>query len=164
MASCGPKGIAFLKGEAKTSVRKVAAEPAAAPTPTAAPPVAPPAAPPAKASYEVKVDGAVYQVDIDGDQVSVAGNPVQVGISKGKTNTSSSKDPIKLKSQASGWVKRIEAEPGQKLEEGDSILILESHMMEMTVKAPQDCTLSDLRVHAGEKIKAGQVLAILQAS
>lgn len=163
VASCGPKGIAFLKGEAKTSVRKVAAEPAAAPTPTEAPPVATPAAPPAKASYEVNVDGAVYQVDIDGDQVSVAGNPVQVGISNGKT-TASTKDPIKLKSQAAGWVKSLCAEPGKKLEEGDSILILESHMMEMTVKAPQDCTLSDLRVHAGEKIKAGQVLAILQAS
>nr|MDA3874679.1 hypothetical protein [Kiritimatiellia bacterium] len=134
-------------------------EPATPPPP--APAAAPPSAPPAKASYEVNVDGAVYQVDIDGDQVSVAGNPVQVGISKGNTNASTAKDPIKLKSQASGWVQSLCAEPGQKLEEGDAILILESLMMEMTVKAPGDCTLSDLRVHAGEKIKAGQVLAIL---
>ena len=160
VASCGAKGISFLKGEAKTAVRKNVPEPvapAAAPAPAA--PTAPP--PPAKGRYDVKVDGHVYEVEIDGARVKVGGKYIDVEMDTGNKKHGLP-EAVKLLCQADGLVYQIKASPGEILKPGDTILILESLKMEMAVKSPEHCILSELRVREDDKVKSGQVLAVLK--
>jgi pyruvate carboxylase subunit B len=160
VASCGAKGISFLKGEAKTAVRKNVPEPvatAAAPSPAA--PTAPP--PPAKGRYDVKVDGHVYEVEIDGARVKVGGKYIDVEMDTGNKKHGLP-EAVKLLCQADGLVYQIKASPGEILKPGDTILILESLKMEMAVKSPEHCILSELRVREDDKVKSGQVLAVLK--
>lgn len=161
VASCGAKGITFLKGEAKTAVRKNVPEPAAAPAAPA--PAAVPAStpPPAKARYDVKVDGHVYEVEIDGGRVKVGGQYIDVEIDNGNKKGGLA-EAVKLLCQADGLVYQIKASPGEILKPGDTILILESLKMEMAVKSPEHCILSELRVREDDKVKSGQVLAVLK--
>jgi pyruvate carboxylase subunit B len=159
VASCGAKGIAFLKGDAKTAVRKIEKEPE---TPPAPPP--PPPAPPAeeKGSYDVRVDGTVYHVELDGGHVTVGGEEVFVETLNADMPGKPRKDPIRLLCQADGLVYQIKVDEDDELKAGDTILILESLKMEMTVKSPRDGVLTELNVRPGDTVRAGQVLAVVK--
>ncbi|MGA0333005.1 MAG: biotin/lipoyl-containing protein [Kiritimatiellia bacterium] len=162
VASCGLKGVAFLKGEAKTAVRKV--EPKVEPAPAAAAPApsAPaPAAPAEQGHYEVKVDGYVYQVDIDQGRVKIGNQYLDVELHQEK-QTPGLQEAVKLMCQADGLVYQLKASPGQILRPGDTIMILESLKMEMAVKSPEHCILSELRVRESDRVTSGQVLAVLK--
>lgn len=158
VASCGPKGITFLKGEATTAVRKIEPEPATPPAPPA-PPSPPP--PETTGSYEVRVDGTVYEVEIDDGRVFVGGEEVFVETLNGELPGSDKKEPMRLLCQADGLVYQIKADPGDKLKAGDPILVLESLKMEMAVKSPRDGVLTEVSVRQGDNVRAGQVLAIV---
>lgn len=159
VASCGAKGIAFLKGEAKTAVRKIEKKPE---TPPAPPPPPPPPPPAEKGSYDVRVDGTVYHVEIDGGTVTVGGEEVIVETLNADMPGKPSKDPIRLLCQADGLVYQIKVDEDDDLKAGDTIMILESLKMEMTVKSPRDGKLIDLNVRQGDTVRAGQVLAVVK--
>ncbi|MDF3127995.1 biotin attachment protein [Kiritimatiellaeota bacterium B1221] len=158
VASCGAKGIAFLKGDAKTAVRKV--EPKVETPPAPATP-APVVAPAAKGRYDVKVDGHSYQVEIIDGRVKVGGQYIEVELDEGRQGEGL-QEAVKLMCQADGLVYQIKASPGEILKPGDTIMILESLKMEMAVKSPEHCILSELRVRVDDKVKSGQVLAVLK--
>ncbi|WP_025898252.1 acetyl-CoA carboxylase biotin carboxyl carrier protein subunit [Sneathiella glossodoripedis] len=69
---------------------------------------------------------------------------------------------IDIESEIAGKVWKIETEIGQKLEEDDSILILESMKMEIPVDAPEDGTLIEILVKEGDPVNEGQVVARLE--
>ncbi|MDO9379914.1 MAG: biotin/lipoyl-binding carrier protein [Nocardioidaceae bacterium] len=56
---------------------------------------------------------------------------------------------------------KIVAEEGQALTAGDTVVILESMKMEIPVLAEQDGTVTDVRVHEGDVVQEGDVLAVL---
>jgi len=161
-ASCGAKGITFLKGEATTAVRKIepTPEPAAAPPPAPATD-APPPAPAEKGRYDVKVDGHLYQVEINQGRVKIGSQYLEVELNDG-TQKSGLQEAVKLMCQADGLVYQLKANPGQILKPGDTIMVLESLKMEMAVKSPEHCILSEVRVREGDKVSSGQVLAVLK--
>jgi pyruvate carboxylase subunit B len=160
VASCGAKGVTFLKGEAKTAVRKI--EPKIeAPAPTPVPAAPPVTAPAQKGRYEVRVDGHLYEVDIDGTRVKVGGEYIDVEVNDGQKGKGL-QEPVKLMCQADGLVYQLKASPGQILKPGDTIMVLESLKMEMAVKSPEHCILSEVRVREDDKVKSGQVLAVLK--
>jgi acetyl-CoA carboxylase biotin carboxyl carrier protein len=57
---------------------------------------------------------------------------------------------------------RVVAEEGDRLAVGDTVLILESMKMEIPVLAEQAGTLAELRVHEGDVVQEGDILAVLQ--
>ena len=69
---------------------------------------------------------------------------------------------VEVKSVVTGSVWKIEAKVGQKLEPGDSIMILESMKMEHVIRAPADGEVIRIDCTAGAVIDAGQVLAVLK--
>lgn len=69
---------------------------------------------------------------------------------------------IKVKSEISGKVWQIEAEVGQKLEEEDPIVILESMKMEIPVMAPAAGTLKEILVAEGDSVAEDQVVAVME--
>jgi acetyl-CoA carboxylase biotin carboxyl carrier protein len=68
---------------------------------------------------------------------------------------------IKIKTEVTGSVWKIEAQAGQKLAAGDTIMILESMKMEIPVIAEDGGTLAELHVAEGESVDEGQVVATL---
>lgn len=66
---------------------------------------------------------------------------------------------IDVKSEITGNVWKIEATPGQTVEEDEPILILESMKMEIPVSSPESGVLKEVLVKEGDVITEGTVVA-----
>lgn len=69
---------------------------------------------------------------------------------------------VEVKSEITGKVWKIETKPGDRIEEDDPILILESMKMEIPVCAPMDCKLVELLVAEEDAVSEGQVVALVE--
>ncbi|MBX3447259.1 MAG: acetyl-CoA carboxylase biotin carboxyl carrier protein subunit [Parvibaculaceae bacterium] len=67
-----------------------------------------------------------------------------------------------VKSEIAGKVWKIEARPGDRIDEDDPILILESMKMEIPVAAPFDCVLVELLVAEEDAVAEGQPVALVE--
>ena len=57
---------------------------------------------------------------------------------------------------------KIEVSVGDRVEEGDSVVILESMKMEMPVEAEDEGTVSEIRVEEGQAVNEGDTLVVLE--
>lgn len=167
VASCGAKGVAFLKGEAKTMVRKKEVKADAPPAPAASAAAAAPAAGPVTSGhYSVEIEGKTFQVSIDGNVTRVDGEEVSIHLETADTAQDPSKaisgPRIEIQAQIAGTVYLVKAKPGARVKTGDPVIILEAMKMEVPLKAPQDGTVEEILVRIGDPVKAGQVIAILK--
>ena len=69
---------------------------------------------------------------------------------------------IKVQSEITGKVWAIEASVGDRLEEEDTIIVLESMKMEIPVVAPREGSLKEILVAEGDTITEGQDVAIME--
>jgi len=69
---------------------------------------------------------------------------------------------LELKSDVTGSVWKIVTAAGQKLEPGETVLILESMKMEIPLIAEDGGTLVEILVTEGTAVAEGQVLAVVQ--
>ncbi len=69
----------------------------------------------------------------------------------------------RVKSEITGKVWQIEASIGQKLDEEDPIIILESMKMEIPIVAPIDGVLKEVLVEEGDAVQEGQDVAVMEA-
>ena len=63
-----------------------------------------------------------------------------------------------LKAPMPGLVVRVEVEPGQKVVEGQGVVVLEAMKMENELRAPAAATVAVVRVVAGAAVEKGDVL------
>ncbi|TCK26018.1 acetyl/propionyl/methylcrotonyl-CoA carboxylase subunit alpha [Pseudonocardia endophytica] len=61
-----------------------------------------------------------------------------------------------------GTVVRVLGDPGQQVEVGQPLVVLEAMKMEHTVVAPGNGVLGEVRVAAGDQVDTGQVLAVVE--
>ena len=61
-----------------------------------------------------------------------------------------------------GTVWKVECEVGQEIEEGDTVVTLESMKMEMPVDAEDNGRVSEIRCSEGQAVKEGDVLVVLE--
>jgi acetyl-CoA carboxylase biotin carboxyl carrier protein len=61
-----------------------------------------------------------------------------------------------------GTVWKIECEIGQEVEEGDTVVILESMKMEMPVEAEDDGKVKEIKCNEGQSVSEGDVLVVLE--
>jgi acetyl-CoA carboxylase biotin carboxyl carrier protein len=66
-----------------------------------------------------------------------------------------------IEAHITGTVWKIEVEVGDAVEEGDTVVILESMKMEMPVEAEEDGTVREIRVQEGESVSEGDTLIVL---
>ncbi len=66
-----------------------------------------------------------------------------------------------IKAHITGTVWKIEVKPGDPVEEGGTVVILESMKMEMPVEAEEAGTVSSIEVAEGQAVTEGQILVIL---
>ena len=67
-----------------------------------------------------------------------------------------------VEAHITGTVWKIECEVGQEVEEGDTLVILESMKMEIPVEAPVAGIVSDVRVKPEDQVQEGDVLAVIE--
>ena len=70
---------------------------------------------------------------------------------------------VRVQSEITGKVWAIEAKVGDKLDEEDTIVVLESMKMEIPVVAPAAGTLKELLVAEGDAVAEGQDVAIMES-
>ena len=69
----------------------------------------------------------------------------------------------KVLSELSGTVWKIEAAVGDRVAEGDTLILLESMKMEIPVSAPCDGMVSSIRVNEQQAVVEGETLAVISS-
>ncbi|TWU42507.1 biotin/lipoyl-containing protein [Novipirellula artificiosorum] len=173
-ATCKEKGIRYLHGKAEVGVRKI--DKGAPPVAQSAQSTASEDASSAKqgpSEYTVTINGEDFFMAFEGDMVTVDGKVYRVALrpEEGKGNeggakiepsTASEANRTQVIAQMPGVVFKVIVGPGDKVREGDPILILEAMKMEMEVSSPVNGTIAEIRFHVGDKVATGQVLATIQ--
>ena len=67
-----------------------------------------------------------------------------------------------IEAHITGTVWKIEVTVGDTVEEGDTVVILESMKMEMPVEAEDDGTVKEIRCEAGQAVSEGDTLVVLE--
>ena len=67
-----------------------------------------------------------------------------------------------VEAHITGTVWKIEVEVGDSVEEGDTVVILESMKMEMPVEAEDPGVVKEIRVSEGESVSEGDTLVVLE--
>jgi len=70
---------------------------------------------------------------------------------------------IDVKSEISGSVWKILLQPGDRVQEEEPIMILESMKMEIPVMAPDAGTLREIAVKEGDAVAEGSLVAVIEA-
>ncbi len=149
-AACQEKGITFLKGEAEVNVRKISDMKEEGSSTMGS------------GNYTVVVDGQKFSV-----QVAEGDADIQVTAVNGESAETSAPaattggDEISIKALLPGNVWKLVANPGQSVQEGDVIMILESMKMEIDVVAPKGGVIKSINVATNDKVVEGQVVAVL---
>jgi oxaloacetate decarboxylase alpha subunit len=136
-------GMKFLKNRGNPDAFEPAptgAKPSAAPAPAAGSPT--PAGGPE--AYTVKVNGQAFEVEVapSGAVTSIA--PAAASADKGEGEV--------VPAPLAGNIFKVKIKPGQKVQQGDVIMIVEAMKMETEVRAPRDGTIFKVAVREGDHV------------
>jgi acetyl-CoA carboxylase biotin carboxyl carrier protein len=67
-----------------------------------------------------------------------------------------------VEAHITGTVWKIECQVGQSIDEGDTLVILESMKMEMPVEAEDGGTVKEIRCEEGQSVSEGDTLVVLE--
>jgi methylmalonyl-CoA carboxyltransferase 1.3S subunit len=120
---------------------------------------------------KVTIDSKNYEVDVEVAEPEAAGAPPRfhqtVESSAARTATAVAAPPPDThavaedkvcRSPVSGLVASVIAQPGQTLQVGDGLLVLEAMKMETQVTASAAGKVAAIKVKAGDSVQSGQVL------
>jgi len=151
-AACQDKGIEFLKGNGELSIRKISEMKKDCNEGESM----------GSGNYTVVVDGQKFSV-----QVAEGDADIQVVAVDGESVTAAPKpnapvgSGVEIKALLPGNVWKLVANPGQSVQEGDVIMILESMKMEIDVVAPKGGVVKSINVATNDKVVEGQVVAVI---
>jgi acetyl-CoA carboxylase biotin carboxyl carrier protein len=67
-----------------------------------------------------------------------------------------------VEAHITGTVWKVEVQVGQQVEEGDTVVILESMKMEMPVETEDDGTVKEILCEEGQSVSEGDALVVLE--
>ncbi|MGZ8665774.1 MAG: biotin/lipoyl-binding carrier protein [Solirubrobacterales bacterium] len=67
-----------------------------------------------------------------------------------------------IEAHITGSVWKIEVAVGDKISDGDTVVILESMKMEIPVEAEDDGKVSEIRCEEGQSVNEGDILVVLE--
>lgn len=69
---------------------------------------------------------------------------------------------IEIKSEITGTVWKLKAKPGDRVEAGDTLILIESMKMEIPVLTEDGGTVKEILVKETDPVAEGQVVAIIE--
>jgi len=155
-ASCDQKGIAFLKGEGPLMVRKGKNNNNQSS-----------GGEEMSGNYTVVVDGKSYSVQVaEGDaEITVAPTSVPAAATPAAAAAPAAtggKGSIEINSQTPGNVWKILKAPGDSVNEGEQIMILEAMKMEIDIVAEKSGVIKSIDVNVNDAVVDGQLLATME--
>lgn len=151
VSTCKAKGLDFLQGKGEIGVRKVEKQPEAPAAATTGP-----------AHYTINVNGNDYSVSVDGATATVNGRSYSVSLGTQATDampSAQSGGGTEVQAEMPGKVMRLLVQAGDRVEEGQGLMVLEAMKMEVHITAPIGGTVLDIAVSPGEQVATGNVLA-----
>lgn len=117
-------------------------------------------------NYTITVNGNVYDVTVEENGAAPAAPKAPVAAPKAPVAPkvapkAAGAGSVQVKAGAAGKVFKIEANVGQSVQAGDTVVIIEAMKMEIPVVAPEAGTVASIDVAVGDAIEAGAVLATL---
>ena len=152
VATCKTKGLDFLQGNAEIGIRKVDKKEASSSISSK------------PTHYKATVNGRDYEVAIEGNNAIVNGQTFSVNLQSAESGPSKSNTSARgqsVFSEMPGKVIKLLSMPGDRIKQGETVLILEAMKMEMQITAPADGTISEIFVAAGDQVASGDELARL---
>ncbi|WP_244272033.1 biotin/lipoyl-containing protein [Pseudovibrio denitrificans] len=61
-----------------------------------------------------------------------------------------------------GLVRAVNCKPGDKVSEGDTLIVTEAMKMEHSLKAPRDGVVAEVMANAGDQVEEGVILLTLE--
>ncbi len=149
-------GLKFLKNRDNPAAFEPAPD-----APAAAPTAAKPAAGSTKpaqsgpASYSVRVDGKVYEVEVAATGELSSVKPV---VSENIPASASVTGAATLNAPLAGNIWKVVTKVGASVKRGDVVIIMEAMKMETEVRAVADGQVANIHVAAGDAVSTGDVL------
>ena len=151
-AACQEKGIAFLKGEGELNVRKISEMKEDCEGNSNM----------GSGNYTVVVDGQKFSVQVAEGDANIQVTAVDgEAASAAPAMPAASGNELEVKALLPGNVWKIVANPGQSVNEGDVIMILESMKMEIDVVASRGGVIKSINVATNDKVVEGQLVAVM---
>ena len=120
--------------------------------------------------YNITVNGTAYDVSVEeleaGAEVPAAAAPAAP---KPAAKAVAVKAPagaqggVKVEAPMPGTVVDVKAKVGDKVKNGDDIVIVEAMKMENAIPAPCDGTIASINVSKGDSVNTGTVIATINA-
>jgi biotin carboxyl carrier protein len=67
-----------------------------------------------------------------------------------------------IKAHITGVVFQVTTKPGDRVQAGDPVIVLESMKMEIPVEAPRAGSVKEIRVKEGQTVQEGETVALLE--
>jgi len=148
-AACDKKGIAFLKGEGPLMVRKGKNNGNCEGEEMSG-------------NYTVVVDGKQYSVQVAEGDADIQITPSAVPAESATPAATGGKGSIEIHSQTPGNVWKILKAPGDSVNEGEQIMILEAMKMEIDIVADKAGVIKSIEVNTNDAVVDGQLLATME--
>ena len=101
-----------------------------------------------------------YTILRDTEQYRAVVKPAWANISR-RGDSGSGTGDVTIESPLVGVVVDVRATPGQEVQKGDVLLVIEAMKMQNELRAPKTGTIKSVRVRSGQKVSAKQPLAVL---
>ena len=122
-------------------------------------------------NYTITVNGNVYDVTVEENGAGApaaapvaaprAAAPAAPAAPAAAPKAAAGAGSIQVKAGAAGKVFQVPTSVGQKVEAGDTVVIIEAMKMEIPVVAPEAGTIASIDVAVGDAVESGAVLATL---
>jgi biotin carboxyl carrier protein len=100
--------------------------------------------------YVIKVNANSYTVKIS--------NPLDILIKKMGFTVGTAKKANDIKAPMPGMILKINVKEGQKVKEGETLLILEAMKMENAIGAPKDGIIKSINAKSGGTVEKGELM------
>lgn len=111
--------------------------------------------------YEINVNGQVYQVSLKEISPQEAADIRQSPAKEKTVQQVPSSDGMEIAAPMAGNILSINVKPGDSVQAGDTLLILEAMKMENEIVSPVDGVVSKVLVSSNEGVESDQLLIII---
>lgn len=117
--------------------------------------------------YLVTLDGRSYRVAVSGSEAMVNGRVVRAEVYDPRDLRAGAGRGIRgarseVAAPMPGKVIRVLVAPGDAVEEGQGLIVVEAMKMQNEMKSPQSGRVAEVRASAGATVGAGEVLVVIE--